>query len=169
MSKQEIVTVEEQLRRMREGYQARDLKLQYGGLEIPCRLITHLEEANAISNAKAQLKVPDHADRRLFESVAVMKAILNLACTVDATPYASMGFLDKLTSNELEALYDQYMTIKNTMDPKFETLSPEQVGELVAAVKKNQKTSSDFFTWQLAAIGRFFLDHLLPKDSVAGS
>jgi hypothetical protein len=163
-----IITAEDQLRLMRSGYKA-ELELKYGQLKVPCRLMSALEESATITNAKKKLKVPNESDRKLLESIAVMKAVLVAACTVDDVPHLSLSFLDKLTDTELDALYDQFMTIKETADPEFEKLSPDQVRELVSAVKKKEKATRDLFTWQLAAIGKFFLDEILPAASEAGS
>lgn len=165
---QKIVTVEDQLKLMRQGYKA-ELKLTYGGLELPCRLLSATEEASLISNAKANTKVPAGHDTQLMVSMAVMKAVLAACCTVDSTPHASRPFLDAISSTELESLYDQYLTHKEMMNPDFESLGDEKIVEFLLAVKKKEKTSGDFYTWQLAAIGKFYLDRILPTVNAAGS
>jgi len=167
-AKPKATTAEEQLKLLRSGY-AEQHELKLGDLVLPCRLMPAQEEAAIIGNAKASVKAPSEAHRGLFESMAVMKEILFQACMVDKTPYASKRFLDGLTDVELDALYDQYMTIKETANPQFEKLSPAKIGELFEAVKKKERSSKDFFTWQLAAIGKFCLDQIQAGASGPGS
>lgn len=165
----QIITAEDQLRLLRAGY-AKEHLIKFGKLELPCRLMPASEEAAIIANAKKGVKLPSEEpeNRRLAESMAVMKSILLSACTVDGTPHVSLGFLDQLTDVELDSLYDQFLTLKECADPDMEKLSPAQIGELFEAVKKKERRSKDFFTWELAAIGKFCLDRLPLEDSVPG-
>ena len=94
---------------------------------------------------------------------------MEAACNVDGVPHLPRPFLDKLTLTELEGFYDQYVTVIRQANPKFESLTSDEIVQMIVAVKKNEKTSTDFFTWQLAAIGKFYLENILPKDNEAGS
>jgi hypothetical protein len=168
MGAPKIVTAEDQLKLMRQGYK-QTLEIKLGGLVVPCRIMPALDEATVIANAKTGLKVPNEEQRALFESLAVMKAVLSNGCTVDSTPYLSDGFLSKLSNDELSELYNQYQTVVRTVNPTFEQLTPDQLGEIIETVKKKERSSRDFFTWQLAEIGRYFLDEILPRVKEAGS
>lgn len=151
-------TVEDQLSLARKGRKA-ELSLKFGDLEIPCRILGHEEEADTIASAKLKAKAakPEPAQAPLFESMEVMKAILMKATNLKNVQFLTPRFLKEFSSSELDSLYDQYLTLMNEVNPEFENISPEKIGEMIAAVKKKEKGPKDFFTWQLAAIGRLFL------------
>lgn len=160
-------TVEEQLAAMRSGYKV-DLRIKIGGLEIPVRLMPADEEASVIANAKLQVKVPEKVDSRLQTASAIMKAILVAAANVDGTPYLSQKFLKELSHQELNSFYDQYVTLCDSVNPEFEALSNEKIAEMIVAVKKKEKAANDFFTSDLAAIGRYFLAQIQAQDNAPG-
>jgi len=162
------ITVEDQIALMRKGND-QDLKLKQGELEIPCRLMSANEEGQAIANAKTRVKVPIESQRAYAEGTEIQKCVLEAACTVSSTPYASRKFLDSITSAELENLYDQYISLLRVVNPRFENLTSDQVGALISDVTEKKRASSELFTWQLAEIGRFFLDQVLPRAKGAGS
>lgn len=155
------MTVERQLELMRGGYD-QDLKIKYGDLEIKCRLMNASEEAQVVANAKKNVKAPDESMRQSFEGLEIMKCIIEKGCNVNSTPYASRSFLDKLTTQELEDLYDQYVSLIRTANPKLEKLTDEQIVNFISAIKKKETTSKSLFMWQRAEIGRYFLEVLLP-------
>lgn len=164
----EIQSTADILKKIRSGYKA-DLKLKYGDYEIPCRLMAASEERSVIGSARVGVKVVHEGSRDLDESLAVMKAVLQRGCTVENTPYLSKDVLDNLTNGEIQELFDQYTTTCNTVNPEFESLSASQVIDLINEIKKKNQKASDLFTWQLAAIGRYFLDDFLPRVSAPGS
>jgi hypothetical protein len=168
MTNPSILSAEQILAKMREGYK-QDLKIKFGALEIPCRLMSADEESSIIANAKTRVKVINEAQRDVLESLEVMKAVLECACNVSGTPYLSRAVLDKLTSFEIEKLYDDYTMLCRTVNPTFEALTEDEIVNLVQAVKKKNRSSGDLFTWQLAEIGKYFLDKFLPAVSAAGS
>mgnify|MGYP001021195841 CR=1 FL=1 len=165
----EIITIEDRLRKMREGYKL-ELKIVAGGLDIPCRLLTATEEVQTIARARASINLPANYSGSVeaFTGVEIQKAVLETACTVDNVPYAPRAFLDKCTLSEIQEIYDQYVSVLRQVNPRFEKIAPEEVAEMILAVKKNQKEPSDYFTWQLAEIGKFFLEKILPKANEAG-
>jgi hypothetical protein len=168
MEKKQALTAEEQLDLMRQGYKVA-LELKVGALTVPCRLLPANEEAAAIATAKRDLKVPSEEMRPQFEGLEIQRAILKAATTVDGTPFLSQRFLEAASAVELEVLYDQYVTKVREASPEFETLTIQQINEYVLAVKKKERTSRSFFTWEHAAIGRYFLEVILPAVSEPGS
>ncbi len=155
---------------MRRG-QKQDLKLKCGGLDIPCRILSYSEEAAAIANGKTTAKhaKPDGAHDPVFESSEIMKAVLLKATNVKDVQYVATIFLNALSSTELDALYDQYVTLAKTVNPEIESMSVDKIGEMIKAVKKKEKAPKDFFTWELAAIGRYFLEEIQLQASAPGS
>jgi hypothetical protein len=166
--KQKTDTVEERLKKMRSGYDQHP-ELIYGLLHIPCRIMNASEEARVIAAAKNNFKAPTENDRKYSEGPEIMKAVLETGCTVDGVQHADREFLKELSSAELEELHDQYIGVLRTSNPTLQALSQDQIVEIITEVKKKEKASSDFYTYQLAAIGRYFLDRILPMASDAGS
>lgn len=164
----EITTADDILKKIRLGYK-QDLKVKLGDYEIPCRLMSATEERRVIASAKAGLKVLLESARDLEESLAVMKAVILRGCTVDNTPRMPQAVLDELTNSEIESLYDQYLTVCTTVNPEFESLSEAQIVDLIKEVKKKNQPARDLFTWQLVAIGKYFLDVFLPAANAPGS
>ena len=103
-----------------------------------------------------------------MEAIAVQKAVLKAGCTVGGVPYLPDALLNDLGSDELSKLYDLYMLEIKFVDPKFEALEMEQILEIVESVKKKKTAAKDYFTWQHAAIGRYFLAKILPMDNAHG-
>lgn len=167
--KLQIITTEDRLKKMRAG-RDENLCLKYNDLEIPCRLLNAGEKAKLIYKAKQKVKLPGSEGDKVFsESYEVMVAILVEACTIGGIPYANEDFTRSLTEPELVYLFDQYETILNTINPQFERLTDAQKIEIIENVKKKNATSSDYYTWQLAEIGRYFLDRVLPMVKEPGS
>ncbi|MFV8250247.1 hypothetical protein [Bdellovibrio bacteriovorus] len=159
----------EKLKLMREG-QKQVLLLKYNGLELPCRLLNAGEKARLIWKAKRKTKMPgEEADKVFSEAHEVMVQILAEACSVNGIPYANEDFFRDLTEPEIVYFFDQYETLLNTINPDFERLTDQEKITMIEEVKKKSKGSSDFYTWQLAEIGRYFLDRILPMVKEHGS
>jgi hypothetical protein len=162
-------TTEEQLAAIRKG-RLLDLSLKMGDLEIPCRIMGAAEEAATIASARMRAKqaTPDSGQSEVVVSMEVMKAILMKATNVRSVQHLTPAFLKELSSAELGSLYDQYVTLINTVNPEFEKLKPEQIADMIETVKKKEKGPRDFFTWELAAIGRCLLEEIQQQGSVPG-
>ena len=155
------------LERMRDGYET-TLDLTYNKLKVECRLLPAEEMAIAVANAKTKLKVPEGHERYLLEGQAVMKAVLKAATTVG--PVIALGdkFLGMLTNEELVHFHDQYETLMKTCNPEFKNLDESDIADIISRIKKKSANASDFYTWQLAAIGKYFLERIRATGSDAG-
>lgn len=167
MDEQKDNSPESLLARLREGYKQK-LEIKVGGLSVPCRILPADESVKAISNAKFKLKIPEGHEPELLESIAIQKSILKAGCTVDEIPYLHDRLLDKLSSDELAQLYDAYMLEVKFVNPEFETLNAEQVAGMIDDVKKKKTTAKDYYSWQLAEIGRYCLNHLFHQVKERG-
>jgi hypothetical protein len=163
-------STEDLLKAMRQGND-QELWLKIGDIEVPCKILSQAEEMAAILNGKRRAieKAPDGKISPVDESAAVMKAVLLAASNVKSVQYLATEFLNKLSAAALDSLYDQYVSIMRGVSPQFEQLSEARLAEMIQAVKKKEKGPRDFFTWELAAIGRSFLEEILQRDSAAGS
>lgn len=169
MSKTFPKTPEEQLALMRGGNK-QDFLLKMGGLEIPVRILNLKEEQDAIANAKMRAKKlkPEGGMDASFESGEIMKAVLLKAANIGNVQMIGTQLLNAMSSHELDAMYDQYVSLTKTVNPEFEKVDMKEIGEMIAAVKKKDKTPRDFFTWQLAAIGHCYLVELLREVKEPG-
>lgn len=154
------------LKRMRSGY--KPIILKFGELEIEARLVPGHEMATAISNAKMNCKIPDGHEKKLLEGQAVMRGVLKTATTIGSTCPLGDRFLSMLTNEELVYLHDQYESKIKGCNPDFESLSYSEIAEIIQLIKKKSATASDFYMWQLAAVGKYFLERLPVTDSDAG-
>lgn len=156
------------LERLRSGYKT-ELEIKMGGLRVPCRIMPSEESVKTISNAKFELKIPEGHDRELLESIAVQKAILKNGCTVDGITYLHERLLDKLSSDELGQLYDVYMSEIKFVNPDFKALTETEVAQMIEDVKKKKTQAKDYYTWQLAEIGRYCLINLFQMVKERGT
>ncbi|MGZ3316859.1 MAG: hypothetical protein ACXU95_06115 [Isosphaeraceae bacterium] len=122
----------------------------------------------ARGKARAQQKEPSGKIDPVEESAEKMKAVLLAATNVKSVQYMGTEFLNKLPAAALDALYDQYVSKMREVNPQFEKLSMDRLGEIISSVKKKEKAPRDFFTWELAAIGRFYLEEIRQLDSAPG-
>ncbi len=157
-------SVEALLERMRAGYN-QDLFIEYNDLKVEARLLPGGEMATVISNAKSKLKIPDGHDRKMLEGQAVMKSVLKAATTIGVTTSLGDRFLDLLTNEELVAIHEQYESKVKTINPNIDNFTTDQIAEVIVRIKKKTAKPSDFYMWQLAAIGSYFLVRLQAKDN----
>ena len=83
-------------------------------------------------------------------------------------PHLHDRLLDKLSSDELGVLYDTYINEVKFANPEFEALTIDQIGVIIEDVKKKKTVAKDYYTWQLAEIGRYCLDHIFQKVKEPG-
>lgn len=164
----EIQTAEALLAKLRAGNNQK-LEIGLGDFKTPVRLLDAAEEARILAESQiAATKLnPSGVQKEVFEAQITMKQILVAATSINGQVGMSKKFLDLLTHVELSELFDQYNTLNHTINPSVQSLRPEEIIKLVESVKKKQKTAKDFYTWQLAAIGTFFLDSVLPMLQTA--
>ena len=165
-------SAEDLLAAMRKG-NTQKLEIGFGERMLPVRLISAKEELNLmITAASSSVKMnPSGLKQNIAEAHELMKLTLIAATTLNSVPGAAPRFFELLTPEELSDLYDQYKTLNHTINPNIELMKTEQIAEMIANVKKKQRAAKDYYTWQLAAIGKYFLDVIipnLPTDNGAG-
>jgi|GEM_PF-5349314 len=168
-----IRTVESLLAAMRRGNSQR-LELKMGDDDVPVRLLSAHEEAlTAVKAAQSAIKRnPTGLKPETFEAQCMMKAILFAATTIGGTPTIGERFYESLTATELGYLYDQYVTLNHTINPNIQEMKSEEIAAIVDDIKKKKRAAKDFYTYQLAAVGKYFLQEIipnLPTDSAPGS
>lgn len=169
----DITTAEGLLERLRKG-NAQSLELAIGDFKVPCRLISASEEATLAVKAsiEARKKNPTGEKQDIFESYETMKAILVAATNINGSPTVPPRFFELLSNVELVAIFDNYQTLNHTINPSLADMTDEQITQIVDDIKKKKAVAKDFYTWQLAAVGKFFLERVIPSlqmDSGVGS
>ena len=95
--------------------------------------------------------------------------VLYAGTTLGMDSYLPMATLDKMSGDELSKATDKYSSTVRLADPDFELLPLEDIDKMISAVKKKTATWRDFYISDLAAMGRYFLEQIRPKDNVPGS
>lgn len=161
----ELVTAEGLLAAMRKGEnQSKPLEIGLGQFKVPCRLISAKEELRIVINATQRAKKENITGEKLDASIsyAVMYDMISAACTV-GNSFLPLGFLDGCSGKELSALYDQYTDLNYIVNPNLQELSTEEILELLEAIKKKTVLTKNLFSYQLRAVGKYFLDVILPS------
>jgi hypothetical protein len=158
-----IQTAEELLSFLRKG-NAQKFEIGYEGWMVPCRLLSAGEmlKISIRSSQAAKLKTPNGANAEQFIAIETMVLVLDKATTIEGAPNFAMGFLEGLPETILSDLYDQFLTINNAINPSIQHMKPEDIKKLVEDVKKNKTTTKNYYTYQLAEVGKFFLTEILP-------
>jgi len=168
-----IKSAEELLSYLRKG-NSQKIEIGIDGWKVPCRLLSAKEMINIsiIASESAKRNNPTGKKAEQFEAIEAMIKVIDRATTIEGAPYFAAGFLESLPEPVLSNLYDQYMTINNAINPDIQVMSVEIIQKIIEEVKKKQKTPKDYFTWELAEIGKFFLAEIvpnLPTDKEPGS
>lgn len=160
---------------MRKGSDSK-LVYRFGKNGIKFRVLTASEESKIVYDAKLRAKEQqrdksDLAEYEQIKSLCIMQGVLLMSTTIDGMPNFTMDVIKSMSANELEYFYDQYTSLSKVVDPEFEKMDEEEIKRIVQSVKKKTSTEKDYFTWQLAEIGKFFLKDIvanLPEDSELG-
>lgn len=163
-SSRSIVTAEDLLKQLREG-NTQKLEIGLGALKLPVRLINAKEEATIMAQAqiKAQKDTPLGVKKEIFEAQQTMKDILYQATRTETSPGIPLSFLEQLSNEELSNLFDQYVSINHTINPNIQSMTEDQMMEIVDGIKKKSLDVKSLYIWQLAEIGRLFLEKIVPK------
>lgn len=144
--------------------QDKPLEIGLGQFKAPCRLISAAEELRIVVNATIRAKKENINGEKLEVSIsyAVMTDVLYEACKV-GNSFLPPGFIERLSAKELAALYDQYTDLNYILNPNLQELSTEEILEILDGVKKKTLSVKSLYSYQLRAIGKYFLDVLLPS------
>jgi hypothetical protein len=158
-----IETAGELLSYLRKG-NSQKFEIGFADWKAPCRLLSASEMLTLTIRAQAiaKGKNPTGVRQESFNAIEAMILILDKATTISGAPFFAMGFLESLPETLLSDLYDQFLTINNTINPNINSLKPHEIQAIVETVKKKNATTKDYFTWQLAEVGRFFLEEIVP-------
>jgi hypothetical protein len=128
------------LEAMRMGVDYR-FKLTLRAFSMIVRPLTIIEEQNIVANVTDYIAgLPQQARNSLTENVALAKEYIKEASTTDvgSKDYKIHDYqLDRMTPEEIQFLYRQYLDAKEQVNPSIEKMDPEQLQSLLARLKKS--------------------------------
>lgn len=159
----------DQLEKMRAGIDYRfPIRVRQFSLDVrPLSILESLQVAQEV--AEEVRKVPESARNRLTEHTFLAKATLIRASTSDVgknDPKIHDYSLDRMTGDEVQALFKQYISVVDRANPSLEFMSTKDIEELVTDIKKNRTEQNsvewdsqltELSIWELASIARYFL------------
>lgn len=146
-----IVRAEDILAKMRAGVKETH-EIRMRDQTFPVRLLA-MDEIAAIRRDAA-----GHAARyggdETEKNVHIQKCTLKLASTLSkgGAPLISDALIGKLTLDEMQYLYSEYIRVMDNVNPSIESMQPDEFRVLVDALKKNSMESKDCSLRQLRAI-----------------
>lgn len=91
------------------------------------------------------LGLPVHRRHSLTEHTLVARETLKIASTPDVDDYQPSitdPILDRMTNDELQNLYQEYVRICDKVNPKLEFVEESRVRELIEDLKKNKDSQA---------------------------
>lgn len=142
-----------QLDQMRMGTAYRD-DVRIRGFSVSLRPLTSLEMMESTNSVADELtRMPEAARNRIVEHSLFVKKILITASTTDAgtnDPHLTEYLLDRMTPEEQEFMFKQYVAMTDRCNPSLEEMKKEDLDELVLNLKKNPQSAIECSFLQLA-------------------
>lgn len=140
-------------------------EVRMGNLTIPMRVLSLDEEASIRRESVqvASLKGGDETDK----NIAVQKATIKMATTmqVGGVPFLTDIVLNKMTADEHSYLYNEYIIIRDRVNPSLEQIAVDEFKALVECLKKNILSPKDLSLAQLRAICTTFQDLIQRQET----
>ena len=128
-------------------------------LEVAVRALSISERVRIVNEVTAEMTAkPKEHHNSLTESALLAIHTLELASTPDPDrPQPSLPghVLQKMTNDELRALYTEYNDACDLIDPAMETITEERLDELVKIAKKNASALTELPRPHLMAVLTF--------------
>ncbi len=151
-----------QLDAMRMGVEYR-LEIKVREFKMSVRPITITETIQVASKVADKLMtLPKTAQNRITEHVLLAKETLMLASTSDVDvndPKITDFILDRMTPDEIDNLFKQYVAATDKVNPSLEEMSTERVEALVEDIKKNPSLLIEHSFLELVNVSRYLLAH----------
>lgn len=158
----EIVSAENLLAKLRAGTkEVYEIKLRQ--LIVPVRVIS-LDEISAIRREAKAEQAKMLGDETDF-NVSMQKFTLKLASNIKDAPLLSDKLLSKLTIDEVNHLYNEYIRVMDAVNPTLEAISPEHFRSMVEALKKSQVTLNELSLRELKALSSAFVEMIREQET----
>lgn len=159
------LTPEEMLQNLRMGKKM-VYEIQMGNQTIPMRVLSMDEEA-AVRREGFKQAAQNGGDEN-DKNVMIQKATIRLATTMGKgqAPFIGDILLNRMTTDEHTYLYNEYINIRDRVNPNLEQIDGEEFQALVECLKKNVISSRDCSIKQLRAICTSFQDLIQRQETV---
>lgn len=156
-----VVTTDDLLAAMRMGT-SYTFAIAIRQFTLPVSLLSMAEQVNIATDVLAAMSNAPQVQRHsLNESHLIAKETLKRASALAAKGQTGMilsdQLLDKMTTDEVLFLYDQYRAGAEKLNPAVSDLSDEKLRELVDLAKKNPASLSDLSRQALEKVALFLL------------
>ena len=131
-------------------------------LELKVRPLSVVERIEVVNDTREQVsQMKEHARTELvYLSILAMRT-LEMATTPEprsqVKPRITVAVLERMTNDEVTALYQAYIDGCDRVDPSVETLSDTRLGELVNAAKKKAYNWTELPRPHLEQLARYLL------------
>ncbi len=119
------------------------------------------------SVAEKMLAMPEAARHRITESTLMAKETLKLASKADmdstVEPVLTDYTLDRMTNDELDAMFKEYSAIVDRVNPTLEVMPVQQLKQLYDDLVKKKESGEldlaliELSSWERVNLVRFFL------------
>lgn len=123
-----------------------------GNLKIPMRVLS-LDEEAAVRREALKVAMQNGGDET-DKNIAIEKMTIKLATTMQpgGIPYITDPILNRMTADEHTSLYNEYINIRERVNPNLEQIDQTQFTAMVECLKKNIVSKNDLSILQLRAI-----------------
>lgn len=136
------------------------------GYSVVLRPLSNAETCQVAAEVMADLlKLPPSMQNPMQENTMLARRTLELASTSDVgmTDYKLPELVSsRMTNDELNFLFKQYVDVCDRVNPSLETLKPGELDKLVEALKKNPSERTELTRSQLLSLVSHFLSQ--PAD-----
>ncbi len=136
----------DQIDAMRSGVTYRGT-IKCRGYELQVRPLSLAETIRVAGNVGARLRdLPATSRTSLSEHTILAMETLVLASTSDVgvnDPQITEAVIDRMTPEEVQSLFKQYVTVVDRANPALEMLTEAQINALVAELKKSPTGPSE--------------------------
>lgn len=146
---------------MRMGVDYRGI-LKIRNLSIPIRPLAIVEFVQIANEVAGELEdMPERQRTSFLEHLLVAKKTLQKASTPDVGskvhPKLTDHVLDRMTPEEVEFAYKQYVAATERVNPALEEMKVEEIQELVEKVKKSPSDLIELSFLELVNLSRHLL------------
>lgn len=159
----DIQTVDVLLGKLRAGVKATH-EIKCRELVVPVRVLS-IDEFNEVrrhSIAHATAKNGDETDKNLQAQKLTLKLASSLT---EGVPLLGDKLLSKLSLDEINFLYEEYLAVMDSVNPSLASISDEEFRAIVDALKKNLTSSRKLSLLQLRAICTAFAELIQRPDN----
>ena len=149
----------EQIEKMRMGAEY-SFPVKCRGLRMFLRPLTINEHNHVMSETTRILSKSGMATNAPTEHSTYVSILLEMASTSapgKTDPQITDVIVGRMTPDEIQFVYDQWLEGCKRCDPSLETMKPEELNAIVESIKKKEKTLTELSSWETREVCRHLL------------